>query len=384
MKKVYELKYKNIISLKNDIKKISKLSKEEDFYNLNENYKDIFKRFIDSKYDVKIKSGSYITANEGLIYFYLSNPTAKSLICKINHKGNVSYTKIGLNHFSNPHIREFIIYELYLAIKTTLIIEELNKENKVKIITGKFNNKLKFKNLKTDILIYPETNDEDFYLIKESFNKIDLILNNHSKLIKTIPSREYPMPNSNKIKVFTSKNTEDIDIANIDNILENNNFQMGFCYTNTDKICELLTPLKESHSIEFYSGWLLTLGKMVHHAWVVVDGKHIIDTSVFKKEEVKQKVIADAELGIPHPINKNIIAKETVKLMSEEIPFTEKYQCGKIINNNIYIGVKSNSTEARISFNELMDKIPTHKDYNNINPDGSNETLNLIMKYSKQ
>lgn len=384
MKKVYELKYKNIINLKNDIKKLSKLSKEEDFYNLNENYKDIFKRFIDSKYDVKIKSTSYITANEGLIYFYLSNPTAKSLICKINNKGNVSYTQIGLNHFSNPHIREFIIYELYLAIKTTLIVEELNKENKVKVITGKFNNKMKFKNLKTDILIYPETNDEDFYSIKESFNKIDLMLNNHSKLIKTVPSKEYPMPNSNQIKVFTSKNTEDMDIANIDNILENHDFQMGFCYTNTDKICELLTPLKESYSIEFYSGWLLTLGNMVHHAWVVIDGKQIIDTSVFKKEEEKQKAISDAELGIPHPINRNVIAKETVKLMSEEIPFTEKYQCGKIINDNIYIGVKSNSNEARISFNNLMDKIPTHKDYKNINPDGSNETLNLIMKYSKQ
>lgn len=384
MQKVYELKYKDIAGLQNDIKKLSKLSKEEDFYNLNENYKDIFKRFIDSKYDVKIKSASYITANEGLIYFYLSNPTAKSLICKINNKGNVSYTQVGLNHFSNPHIREFIIYELYLAIKTTLIVEELNKENKVKVITGKFNNKLKFKNLKTDILIYPETNDEDFYSIKESFNKIDLMLNNHSKLIKTVPSKEYPMPNNNQIKVFTSKNTEDIDIANIDNILENHNFQMGFCYTNTDKICELLTPLKESYSIEFYSGWLLTLGNMVHHAWVVIDGKQIIDTSVFKKEEEKQKAISDAELGIPHPINRNVIAKETVKLMSEEIPFTEKYQCGKIINDNIYIGVKSNSNEARISFNNLMDKIPTHKDYKNINPDGSNETLNLIMKYSKQ
>lgn len=382
MNKVYELKYNNIINLENDIKKISKSSKEEDFYSPNNNYIDIFKRFINSKYDIKVKSGTYITVKEDLICFYLSNPTAKSLICKIDNKANVSYTKLGIKKFSNPFVREFIKYELYLDIKITLILEELCRENKIKFITGKFNNKLKLKNLKTDVLFYPETNAEDFCIIKESLNKIDLMLNNHSKLIKTVPSKEYPMPNNSQIKIFTKQNTEDINIKNIDSILENQNFQMGFCYTNTDKICELLTTLKDSHNIEFYSGWLLTLGNMVHHAWVVIDGKHIIDTSVFKKEEEKQKIIDDEELGIPHAINKNIIAKETVKLMAEEIPFSEKYQCGKIINENIYIGVKSNSNEARISFNNLMDKMPNHKDYKTINPDGSNETLNLIMKYS--
>ena len=123
---------------------------------------------------------------------------------------------------------------------------------------------------------------------------------------------------------------------------------------------------------------------MVHHDWVVIDGKYIIDTSVLKKEEEKQKAISDKEFGIPHTINRNVIAKEIVRLISEDIPFTEKYQCGKIINDNIYIGVKSNISEAGLSFNDLIDKVPDHKDYNNINPDGSNETLNLTMKYSKQ
>lgn len=68
--------------------------------------------------------------------------------------------------------------------------------------------------------------------------------------------------------------------------------------------------------------------------------------------------------------------------MNSKESFHKKYMYGRILdNNNIYIGVKSNSIEARKSFIDLLNKNPNHPDYLNMNKEtGSNETLDLIYK----
>ncbi len=68
--------------------------------------------------------------------------------------------------------------------------------------------------------------------------------------------------------------------------------------------------------------------------------------------------------------------------MNSKESFYKKYMYSRSLdNNNIYIGVKSNSIEARKSFIDLLNKNPNHLDYLNMNKEtGSNEILDLIYK----
>lgn len=378
MRKMYDLKYKSmksiyentiILCLKNrsELEKATELTPDE-----------IISKFIDSDYDIKVNKRGYISKDKDFVIFYLINPACKSLICKIGRDGTTEYTEIGKNQFSNTYTQEILKTEIMYAIRATVMIDTLYGLNKLKEIRGKFKNKLKLKGVDIECSLYPE-NEQD-YLIEKSVSKVSIMVNNFSKVLKTIPSKEYPLPNNNEIRVFMSSNTEDIKDSAISDCLGKYEFEPGRCYSNSEKIMKILKDNNIENKIEFYGGWLLTLGQMIHHGWIVVDDNHVIDVGLFRDGDDTTDLIKDEEMGIPHPINKKRNAELAVRNVKSKKPFKEKYQYGKVFKDAVYIGVKSNREESLNSYRELMDKIPNHPDYANLKQDGSNETLDMIMK----
>lgn len=378
MRNMYALKYKSMKSIYKDTIALCLKNANELVSVKNLSPDEIISKFIDSNYDIKMNNRGYVSKDKDFVMFYLINPSYKSLICRIGRDGVAEYTEIGKNQFTDTDTQEVIKMEVMYAIRVTVILDTLYGLNKLKEIKGKYKNKLKLKGIDLECSLYPE-NEQD-YLIEKSVGKVSVLVNNFSKVLKTIPSKEYPLPNNNEISIFMSSNTEDIKSDKISDCLSKYEFEPGRCYSNSEKIMKILKDNNVENKIEFYGGWLLTLGQMIHHGWIVVDDNHVIDVGLFRDGDDTTDLIKDEEIGIPHPIDKKRNAEIIVRNIKSKKPFKEKYQYGKVLKEAVYIGVKSNREESLNSYRELMDKIPNHPDYVNLKPDGSNETLDMIMK----
>lgn len=373
MNKMYNLKYKSVLDLLYD--KSFNIECKEHLDISKDNLDD----FINSKFDIKLGSSIYITTINNKIHIYKLDGSIKVLLIVFSNLDDVALTNIAKKNFTNKEDIDKLLIEVVFAIKYTLNLNKIKNTKNVKTINGKFYDKLKVKNSKVEVLAYNETLESNYSVIS-SKDKVEFIDNRPNKTIMTIPTKLYPLPNSNTIKVFTSENTEQLGDDSISVLLTNKVFKPGFCYTNADEIIDILKSNNISNKVEFYSGWLYSINNMIHHAWVVIDDKHIIDTSIAVEDKYYDKIINNFEKGEDVIVNREEIANETIELTNSAKPFKEKYCYGKVLRDNIYVGVKTNSTEARVSFNELLKREPNHPNYKNITPTGSNKTLDLIYK----
>lgn len=293
------------------------------------------------------------------------------------YKEHIKLTNMPNNE--SERLTKYIISKaLTLSIFTYLFMVDDNFENnkrsskKYKVLKTNDCIKVKYKNPSVEIKIYDKIEGLCKYEVNDNIVKITL--NNLSQDVKTVPSKLYPLPNK-EFKIFTSENTFDLEDNKVNNLLTDIDVIIGGCYTNATNIVKIL---KENNiNAKFYSGWILRLNKMTHHAWVVIDDKHLIDVSILRKEDD----ILDRELSGNPKVKGDKIIDTLSKLIEEKLPFKEKYYYGKVGRYcAIYIGSETNPDNARKSFNDLLKAVPNHPDYQNIDKNGVNKTQRALYK----
>lgn len=375
MNRMYVLKYNRITDLVSKEKIIAMSNIELQKY--------LIQMFLERDFDIRLNYSIAITNDTDKLKIFLTNSATPILVGSISLYGGFLLTETGSQLLGSDENIQFILFETIGAVLASLKLDDSYKNKELKVVKGKYYYKLIDKKNTKESLLYKDSSDDNLsYKIIDNNNKIDIISNDFLKKVYTIPSNLYPLPNNSDIKVFTSENTKEIERTDISEILSDDIYKIGFCYTNADLIANKLVRAGLNIKVEFYSGWLLSYNKMVHHAWVVLDDIHIIDTAFFRDDNSLKQFYDNNRLGKAFYLNKQQIADNTIKLMNSKESFHKKYMYGRILdNNNIYIGVKSNSIEARKSFIDLLNKNPNHPDYLNMNKEtGSNETLDLIYK----
>lgn len=286
-----------------------------------------------------------------------------------NRAINKDKEELMLNYIRS--IGELLSLIVYLFLTENDFENNKRSSSSYKVIKGNNYYQVKYKKLPIEMKIYEKI--EGYYSYREEDNKVKLTLSNLYQDEKVIPSKLYPLPHDN-YKIFTRDNTCDLEDDKVNELLSNVDFKIGLCYTNSDLILDILR--KNNIKAKYYSGWILKLNKMVHHAWIVIENKHILDVGIYKKE-IELFKYNSSKLGIMPSIN---LIDELAKLVDEEIPFKEKYCYGKVREDLIYIGSPSNSYEARASYHKLMEDIPDHPDYQNIDKKGVNKTQRALYK----
>lgn len=227
-----------------------------------------------------------------------------------------------------------------------------------------------------EIKLYDQS-DNDF-IVHESGGNFSILCNQTEKKAFRIPDPLYPMPNKNKPILLYSGNAVDIDDGGeLAEILSNTVYDMGYCYTNAEKMLDLLTHsgYTQHHSVQYVSGWVfgsfVTQG--VHHAWLVVDHQSVIDSAT-TKAGIMNDLKEQASRGMRVNTNREVLARKLKFEAEHPAPFKDKYFYGKP-DGWLYIGTESTPQEARDSFNSLLRKYPMHPAYNNINKDDGSNAL---------
>ena len=123
--------------------------------------------------------------------------------------------------------------------------------------------------------------------------------NAEGRLIESanIPSVSYPL-NDNHYEVFSFRNTEVVQDPKVLEILDQQEYLIGHCYTNTKNLVAALR--QQGYDAKSYVGWVFTgaTDLPTHHCWCVLDGKHLLDLSDDNCNiyyEPNQKILAQAK-----------------------------------------------------------------------------------------
>lgn len=371
MKEIYSLKYSNIQDIFTD-----KITKDalENISDMDTAIDD----FINGDYNIVFNKTVLLSSKNKKIYLYILSGDIKSLYA-IFDKNDLELTELGKKEFKDDNFLNTAMLEVYFAIYFVHEFRKIENSRMVKSIKSKFYKKFKIKNSKIEVFKYEKTEDTE-YIVENNGHSTTFLVNNYKKTIFTVPSKLYPLPNNNEIHIFTKDNTEELENDDISEILSNETFVSGFCYQNADKIITKIKKANLNYKVDFYSGWIYRLGNMTHHAWVVINDKHLLDVAFFRNDNIFNDFIEKSEKGEVVEINREVVSDNVVNLIKSNSEFKEKYGYGKLLDDFLYIGVKTNSTQARESFNSLLRKHPDHPDYTNLNSNRSNKTLDLIYK----
>ena len=300
------------------------------------------------------------------------------------HSGRISYEDRIRNIGEEKTMHSALMTVSFYFFVAQQILE--GKLTRVKTKKGQFGRTVQAKELgNLSVRIYETDPEKEFLFADKGDGIYKIFFNGYEKHESILPDKLHPMPNKEKPVVFCRQNTEDLDDnGELAHIMEASGFigQMGLCYQNSDTVLRILTDTgyAKEHDVQFYSGWVnhCSPDDWIHHAWIVVDGKSIIDVA-HEKSGPLHDLMEKALSGEMHPteINKARLAREIREFEAKDIPFTERFFYGTT-DDWCYIGVPSNADEARDSFNRLMRDYPDHPQYQNVDKDdGSNEMNRL-------
>jgi hypothetical protein len=173
-----------------------------------------------------------------------------------------------------------------------------------------------------------------------------------------IPSTLYPL--NGPYKVFNCRNTAPITDMKLLQLIDQQEYCIGRCYTNTQKLTQALVDA--GYNAKSYCGWLFTFDTQhpVHHCWTVVDGIHVVDladdfTVMYsgnngkilqssKSREETAKLIASFQLAArekPHSIRCMPIGTPTEFLL--------------------YVGSECHPEQGIQIYRDLMEAFPYHE-----------------------
>ncbi len=190
--------------------------------------------------------------------------------------------------------------------------------------------------------------------------------------IVNIPSKMYPLE-SNEYKVFTSQNTEEILDNKIINIFDNTEFNIGRCFTNSERLCTALNSI--GYNAIQYVGWIFVGDVLpVHHSFVVLDN-HVLDTVTYAIS--KDKDFWDSLRFLSHDKQyeeaSEYIIKQREKLNHETLIF------GNVDPKCIYIGSPATSKQGIERNKELRTVYPEHPCFKDVHGNSTN-LQDIVLK----
>jgi len=256
------------------------------------------------------------------------------------------------------------------------------RQVKIKTSIAKFYTlcKCTIKGVKITIKRFDEIGQE-LFLVQQKGEKVSILCNYQQKTMYSLPSADFPMVNKNKIEYFHPGNTENLDDqGELDALLADAKKDLGKCYSNAASVVELLhtNGYDEIHQVEFYSGWLLSHNSkdLSHHAWVVIDGKHVIDMTATRNGKLENYLDA-IEHGLHLPMSREILAEWFYKQATDGTAFSKYHYYGKV-ETRFYVGTKCTVTEARDAFRLLLNRKKGIKGYENNNKEVGTNKLQAI------
>lgn len=192
-----------------------------------------------------------------------------------------------------------------------------------------------------------------------------------------IPTSYYPL--NEKYEVFTKNNTEIVSDDKILGIFDEVKYKIGFCYSNSKQLYQKLVA--QAIDAKVYCGWLFVGAAEypVHHCWVVVNGKHLLDLgddftvmlSGQNAENFKNASIAETRRLTADfaRASKNVPNRVRCAPVGTPTPFL------------LYVGCECDAERGREIYNQLLKRYPNHECERNCDRNGLNETQRIIRSY---
>jgi len=269
----------------------------------------------------------------------------------------VSFTPAFLA-MSNMHDTEELERTLLKVISTSFVLAYLTdtRQHKCKKKHGTFYNIYEMKDAPISMKRY-ECGTDLFY-VKEGHNKVSFVCNYVKRVQFSLPNETFIMPNHNPVKVFYEKNTMDIeDVRELNEMLHSVPESLGKCYSTCEAILQAAQKgYAKEHKVEYYAGWMYYIHayKLTHHAWIVMDDKHIIDMTI-KKSGKMIEFMNKSQNGEYMEFSRELLAQWMHDEIEENAPFSKYHFCGKTAEC-IYIGTQCTKDEAVTSFHNAMSK----------------------------
>lgn len=191
-----------------------------------------------------------------------------------------------------------------------------------------------------------------------------------------IPTSLYPL--NGKCEVFTCDNTEIVTSEEILSIFDRHEYNMGWCYQNTERLSKDL--LKNGYNAVTYAGWLFTseTDLPIHHCWTVLDGKYILDPSDFYSVFFSENNIKNFAETKDREDFVSVLAS-FMEAAKKEKHSTVCAPVGKVSGNLVYVGCPCTPKQGREIYRNLMRQYPDHE-CDRTDGQGLNPTQQLMLK----
>ena len=165
-----------------------------------------------------------------------------------------------------------------------------------------------------------------------------------------IPSQMFPL--NGELKLFTSNNTEVLVDSTIESIFNSVKPRIGKCYYNAQDLVDALNADGiDSKRIKSYVGWLFVGDTIpVHHCFVMLDDKHILDYGPLKKFE---HFDIDADMDSLDRFKNDIIE-------NDELLNSQKMTFGKALSVVAYVVSECSTKEGEKIRARLENTYPKH------------------------
>lgn len=171
-----------------------------------------------------------------------------------------------------------------------------------------------------------------------------------------IGSKMFPVKSPNKIRVFTHENTQPIENSALAQAIDGLTYEMGRCYTNSDRIVGLKDSLQLP--LEFYAGWLFVGdGFPILHSWVVL-GDNVLDMSLSLMDTEAMSLLEDKHL--PPEQLRYVMTEMLAHNRKKNLPRSEDGVFGQVFPDFVYVGCPDEKERAAVSFFDIIKKFPHH------------------------
>lgn len=172
--------------------------------------------------------------------------------------------------------------------------------------------------------------------------------------IYTLPSKAYHLPNEAAL-LYSSSNTADIedieDIEELNAIMKDVVLAPGNAIEAADIILNKLieSGYADKHICEYKYGWMFwSKGKAPYwHAFVLIDGKHILDSHL-PAFRINEKYIKKCAMGEINSMPADTaISLEIENICTSRDNFTNKYGSGRVSEDCFYIASSGTKEQAK-------------------------------------
>ncbi len=190
-----------------------------------------------------------------------------------------------------------------------------------------------------------------------------------------VGTRMFPVADIDDVRIYDLSNTEPFSNEELSRIIDINEFEIGHCYTNAEKIRLICEKLEIP--VEYFSGWLFVPNQEnpLHHAWAVIDKKHLIDMG-FSERDIKfqKKIQGD-------PRWRERFAEETARRRAT-IRRSKDCVMGKVPEGMKYVGSPDEINSAKKIFRDLIKRYPKHISYRKkgMNPTGASPIQEMVWR----